>query len=277
MSLVVQTNVASLAAQKNLNKNQMSLQGNFNKLSSGYRINTAADDAAGLAISESMKSQIRSYKVAERNAADGISMAQTAEGALGEISGIFSRMRELAVQGSNGTLGSSDRNYLDTEYQSLKSEVSRIQSSTKFNGKALLGSSGSAITFQIGLDNVSTDQIAVTFGGVGLTAILSTGSKVSGATAGNSLAVLSVIDTALKTVSTNRAKFGAAMNRLDITTSNLQTVGVNLSAANSRIRDVDVAEETAGLSRNQVLSQAGASVLAQANQAPQIALKLLQG
>ena len=275
MSLVIQTNVASLQAQKNLNATQTALQSSFNKLSSGYRINSAADDAAGLAISESMQSQVRSFKVAERNAADGISMAQTAEGALGQISSIFARMRELAVQGSNGSLATADRGYLDTEYQSLKNEVSRIQSSTKFNGQQLLGSSSSSVTLQIGLDNTSTDQIAISFGGVGLTSILSTTSKVSGATAGNSLADLATIDAALKTVNTARAKFGAAMNRLNITTSNLQTVEVNMSAANSRIRDVDVAEETAQMSRNQVLTQAGASVLAQANQAPQLALKLL--
>ena len=276
MPLIVQTNIASLEAQRNLSKAQTMLQSSFAKLSSGYRINGAADDAAGLAISESMQSQIRSYTVAERNANDGISMAQTAEGALGQIQNILARMRELGVQGSNGSLGTADRSYLDTEYQQLKAEISRIQASTKFNGNQLLGSAGSPITFQIGLDNTSSDQISLTFGGLTLTALLSTTSLLSG-TAGNSLSQLSVIDSAMKTISTQRANYGAAMNRLQVTTSNLETIKTNLSAANSRIRDVDVAEETASLSRAQVLSQAGAAVLAQANQMPQTALKLLGG
>ncbi len=277
MSLIIQTNVSSLQAQKNLNTTQSALTASFNKLSSGFRINSAKDDAAGLAISESMKSQIRSYTVAERNANDGVSMAQTAEGALGEITGILGRMRELAMQGSNGSLTSDDRGYLDTEYTALKSEVSRIQQSTKFNGKGLLTSTGSAIQFQVGLNDTASDQISVTFGGLGLTSLLSVANTVAGTGATASLGSLSMIDGALKTVSTQRAKYGAAMNRLESTTSNLQTIRLNLSAANSRIRDVDVADETATLSRNQVLSQAGAAILAQANQLPQMAMGLLRG
>jgi flagellin len=248
----------------------------FNKLSSGFRINSAKDDAAGLAISENMLFQIRSFTVAERNANDGISMAQTAEGSLGEVTGILGRMRELAMQGSNGSLTSDDRGYLDTEYQALKSEVDRIQKSTKFNSKPLLVATGPSITFQVGLSATTTDQITLTFGGLGLTSLLSTSNAVAGTAATDSLAALATIDTALKTVSTQRAKFGAAMNRLESTTSNLQTMRLNVSAANARIRDVDVAEETATLSRNQVLSQAGAAVLAQANQTPQLAIGLLR-
>jgi flagellin len=276
MPLIIQTNVSAIQAQKNLNATQSALSVSFNKLSSGFRINSAKDDAAGLAISESMKSQIRSYTVAERNANDGISMAQTAEGALGEITGILGRMRELAMQGSNGSLTEDDRGYLDTEYAALKAEVQRIQASTKFNGKQMLASTAATITFQVGLNATASDQISIEFGGLDLAALVASTNTVAGATTSASLAALSVIDTALKTVSTERAKYGAAMNRLENTTSNLQTIRLNLSAANSRIRDVDVAEETATLSRSQVLSQAGAAILAQANQAPQLAMGLLR-
>lgn len=276
MSLTIQTNVSSLQAQKNLNRTQTALSDSFNKLSSGFRINSAKDDAAGLAISESMQSQVRSYTVAERNANDGISMAQTAEGALGEISSILGRMRELAMQGANGSLTDDDRGYLNTEYSELKAEIDRIQDSTKFNSKSLLSASSSTIQFQVGLEDVTSDQISVTFGGLGLTALLATTNNVAGTAATSALAALATIDAALKSVSTQRAKFGAAMNRLESTTSNLQTIRLNVSAANSRIRDVDVAEETATMSRNQVLSQAGAAVLAQANQAPQLAMGLLR-
>jgi flagellin len=275
MSLVVQTNVASLEAQKNLSMTQKALTSSFEKLSSGYRINSAADDAAGLAISESMKMQIRSFSVAQRNANDAISMAQTAEGSLGEVSGILGRMRELAMQGANGSLQTSDRGYLDTEFQSLKAEISRIQGSTTFNNQQLLQTGASQIAFQVGINTGSNNQISITFGNLSLSGLLTTTNKVGG-TAGNSTSALTAIDAALKTVSTSRAVYGAAMNRLAITTSNLQTIQTNTAAANSRIRDVDVAEETSAMSREQVLAQAGASVLAQANQAPQLAMSLLR-
>jgi flagellin len=275
MALVINTNVASLEAQKNVLANQKALQSSFNKLSSGFRVNSAADDAAGLAISESMKSQIRSYTVAERNAADGASMAQTAEGALGEVHNVLGRMRELAMQASNGSLGGTDRDYLDAEYQSLKAEVTRIQGSAKFNGQNLVQAATSQITFQVGLEDASSDQITLTFGGVALTALLATANTVAGATAGDALDALSTIDDAIAAVSTSRSKFGAAMNRLDVATSTIQTMRLNISAANSRIRDVDVAEESSKMSRNQVLTQAGASVLAQANQIPQLAFGLI--
>lgn len=274
MALVIQTNVAAMAAQKNLQASQKQLAGSFQKLSSGFRVNTAADDAAGLAVSESMKAQIRSYTVAERNAGDAISMAQTAEGALGEVHDVLGRMRELAVQSSNGSLTNTDRGYLNTEFSSLKSEITRIQGSTKFNGVSLLNATGSAVKFQVGLNNNVSDQIDVTFGGVTLTTVASGGSAdVSGQTA--ALNTLSTIDTAISSVSNSRSKFGAAMNRLDVATSNIQTMRLNISAANSRIRDVDVASETSALSRNQVLSQAGASILAQTNQLPQLAFGLI--
>jgi flagellin len=275
MALTVQTNVSSLEAQKNLVKNQNMLQKSFNRLSSGFRINSAADDAAGLAISESMKSQIRSYTVAERNASDGISMAQTAEGSLGDVHDVLGRMRELGMQASNGSVTSTDRGYMQTEFALLQKEVGRIQGSAKFNNKDLITGATASLTFQVGLNNSSNDQISVQFGGLNLTTLLATTTKIGGTTTSSALASLSTIDTAIGTVSSSRSKFGAAMNRLEVATSNIQTMRLNLSAANSRIRDVDVASETSAMSRNQVLTQAGISVLAQANQLPQQAFGLI--
>jgi flagellin len=275
MALVIQTNVASLQSQKNLATSQSSLQTSFNRLSSGNRINTAKDDAAGLAISESMKTQVRSFTVAERNAGDAISMAQTAEGALGEITNIVGRMRELAVQASNGALQSSDRTFIQTEFQNLQAETKRIMTSTKFNGKKLINSASTSEAFQVGINNTTDDRISISFGGIDLKSAMGTSTSVSGS-AGNARKALDTLDTALATVSTARARFGAAINRLEVTTSNIQTVRLNLSAANSRIRDVDVADETASLSRQQVLTQAGTSVLSQANSSPQAALSLIR-
>lgn len=277
MPLVIPTNVASLDAQKTLTRNTNQLNRSFARLSSGFRINTAADDAAGLAVSESMKAQIRSYTMAERNANHAISMTQTAEAALGEMHDILGRMRELAIQSANGAMTDTDRGYLDTEFGALKDEMSRIQGSSKFNGKLLVSTAGEQITFQVGLNDDPSDQITLTFGGLALTELLAASTTVAGVTASSALASIGRIDTAIGIISTERAKYGAAMNRLDVTVSTIQTMRVNLSAANSRIRDVDVAEETSQLSRNQVLSQAGVSVLAQANQLPQLAMSLLQG
>ena len=276
MALFIQTNVSSMEAQKNLGYNQAQLQLSFNRLSSGFRINSAKDDAAGLAISENLKSQIRSFTVAERNAGDGISMAQTAEGALGEVHNILGRMRELAVQASNGSLTDTDRGFLQTEFSELQAEITRIQGSAKFNGKLLLGASATEISLQVGLDAVSSDQIRVQLGGVALSTISGSGVSLAGTTEAGALSSLSSIDAAITSVSTSRSSFGAAMNRLEVAQSNIQTMRLNLSAANSRIRDVDVASETSQMSRNQVLSQAGLSVLAQANQLPQLALGLVQ-
>jgi flagellin len=271
VGLVIQTNVASLAAQKNLNGNQKALMTSFNRLSSGLRVNTAADDAAGLAISESMKSQIRSYTVAERNAADGISMAQTAEGALGEVHGVLGRLRELAMQSANGSLSDTDRGYLNTEFGQLTSEITRIQDSAKFNGVTLVGSASTTLTFQVGLASAAADQISLSFGSLDMSAV----SNAAVNTSTSALAALSTIDAAITNVSTKRASFGAAMNKMEVATSNIQTMRLNLSAANSRIVDVDVANETSKMSRNQVLTQAGVSILAQANQLPQMAFGLL--
>ena len=222
MALNIQTNVASLEGARSVTRNQKALQNSFTKLSSGYRVNSAADDAAGLAISESMKSQIRSFTVAERNAADGISMAQTAEGALGEVHDVLGRMRELAMQASNGSLGTTDRDYVQTEFSSLQQEITRIQDSTKFNGTALVSNGASttatSITFQVGLNNSTSDQISVSFGGLDLTTVTGSTTLVSGSVAANALDALSVIDQAIGTVSGARSNFGASMNKLEVAT-----------------------------------------------------------
>ncbi len=275
MALVIQTNVSSLEAQRNLAKSQQQLQSSFNKLSSGFRINTAKDDAAGLAISESLKAQVKTLTVNERNAGDAISMAQTAEGALGEISNIVLRMRELATQGANGSLQSADRDFIQTEFSNLQTEVRRIMTSTKFNAKQLITSSTRYEQYQIGVANLTTDRIQISFGGI-LLQSLTAGARVDSGP-GNARSALDTIDTALFRVSQARARFGAMMNRFETTISNLQSVRLNLSTATSRIRDVDVADEAASQSRNQVLTQAGTSVLSQANQTPQAAMSLLRG
>jgi flagellin len=279
MALTVQTNISSLGAQRNLYKNQKALNNSINRLSSGLRVNTAADDAAGLAVSESMKAQIRSYTVAERNAADGVSMAQTAEGALGQVHDVMGRMRELAMQAGNGSLTDTDRGYLNTEYQQLNSEITRIQTSTTYNGVGLIGSGAATSTdFQVGLTAASGTNISVSFNNLDLSAV--TGSAIgtlAGAQAalGTTAGTPGIIDAGIAKVSSSRAGFGAAMNRLDVATANIQTMKLNLSAANSRLVDVDVADETSTLSKNQVLTQAGVSVLAQANGLPQLAFGLI--
>lgn len=277
MALVINTNIASLEAQRNLAHSQGALATTFQKLSSGMRINTAADDASGLAISENMQAQIRSFGSAERNANNAVSMAQVAEGALGQMSSILSRMRELAVQGANGDLTATDRGYMNTEFTSLRDEIDRMVQSTKFNGKDLLSGPTNTIDFQVGINNTAADKIAVDFGNMTIAALGIDNSGVDGADATNSLASITAVDSAIANVSARRADYGAVMNRLQLTVANTQSMRTNLSAANSRIRDVDVAEETASMARNQVLSQAGVSVLSQANQAPQLALKLLGG
>jgi flagellin len=275
MPLVINTNAASLNAQNQLSNTQLQLGKSFQRLSSGYRINSASDDAAGLGISENLKSRIRSYSVAERNTNNAISMANTAEGGLSQISGIVLRMRELSVQSANGDLTSTDRGFLDTEFQLLKEEITRLAETTEFNGKELLAGTSSSLTFQVGINTTSFDTISVAFGGVSLSSLGLSGVGVSGTDATNATAAIDALDAALTTVSTERAKFGAANNRLSIAVANSQTIRTNLSAANSAIRDVDVAEETSHLARSQVLMQAGTSVLAQANQAPQLALSLI--
>lgn len=276
MALYLQTNPASLEAQRNLANTQRALGQNFQRLSSGYRINSAADDAAGLGVSEQLRAAVRSYAVAERNTNGGLSMVQTADSALGQIGSMLQRMRELAVEGANGDLQSTDRGYLDTELASLKLEITRIVDSSSFNGQVLLGGAASTITFQVGAYNVVEDTISVAFNGVDLTTLGLSPVTLSGVTAANAQSAITAVDGAISAISSERSKFGAAMNRFSTTVSNIQSMRTNLAAAESRIRDVDVAEETASLARNRVLAEAGAAVLAQANQAPQLAMTLLR-
>lgn len=282
MAVVIATNVASLGAQRNLEKSQTSLSKSMSRLSSGLRINSAADDAAGLAISESLRGQTKSLQQASRNAGDGVSLLQTAEGALNEVSGVLVRMRELTVQSANGTLTTTQRGSLQSEFGQLRSEIDRISDSTSFNGQALVdGTLSAGVTFQVGLDNSSSSKLTVSIasaksGAIGSAATTARLDDQSISTAAGAGTALSVIDDAINDVSSIRGGLGAAMNRLSITVANLASGVENLSAANSRIRDVDVAEETASLTRSQILTQAGVSVLAQANQAPQVALSLLR-
>jgi flagellin len=275
LALYVQTNVSSLFTQNQLASTQNSMSTTFQRLSSGYRINGASDDAAGLGISESMNSQVRSFTVAERNAMDGISMVQTADAAAGQISSLLTRLRELAVQSSNGALVSNDRANLETEFTAVSAEIDRIAGVTKFNGLSLL-SGGASTDFQVGIFSGANEKINVDFsaktlttGGLGVLGI--------GSTATSALAAISALDSAMQALNTQREKFGAGVNRLQQAVSNIQTARTNLSAALGRIRDVDVAEEAANMTKWQVLTQAGTSVLAQANQAPQSALSLLRG
>ncbi|MEO7109031.1 MAG: flagellin [Polyangiaceae bacterium] len=275
MALYIQSNAASMVAQDHLASTSNSLAQTFARLSSGYRINSAADDAAGLGIAKSMDAQIASYTQAQQNANDGISMAQTADGAADQVSSMLTRMRTLAVESSNGTMGANDRANLDTEFQSITSEIDRISNVTSFNGTNLLAGAATAVKFQVGIGTTASDQVSVNFGGVDATTLGLTGTDVT--SFANSQSAITKIDSAIQSLSTTREGWGSAMNRFQSSVSNLQSITTNTSAALSRIQDVDVASETANLSKEQVLSQAGAAVLAQANQAPQLALKLLQG
>lgn len=277
MGLRVNTNIASLTAQRNLSVATGRLQGNYARLASGLRIAVAADDAAGLAISERMRSQIRSYGVASRNAMDGVSLAQTAEGALNEVSGILNRLRELSMQAANGTLSASDRTTLDTEFTQLKTEIDRISSTTVFNGINLLDGSGSTgIPIQIGIeDSITNDVINVTLGSTSQADLGITATDVL--TISNAQSSLAAIDAAIESVNSARGTLGAQQNRMESALRSIQVQRENLSASESRIRDVDVAEETADLTRNSIMQQAATTILTQANVQPQIALTLLQG
>ena len=273
--ITVLTNTTSLVSQQNLNRNNNALSTSLSKLSSGLRVRSAADDAAGLGISESFKARIRSLTQAKRNANDGISLIQTTEGSLNEVHAMLNRMRELAIQARNGTVNATQKGYLDTEFQQLKSELDRVAATTEFNGISLLdGSQAAGVEFQVGVGTSANDRLTISIAttsaaalGISATAALSTVTKVDTA--------ISILDTAINLVSTRRSSLGAMQNRLSVTISNLDTYSTNLSAANSRIVDVDVARETSELTKRQVLTQAGASMLAQANQSPQIALSLI--
>ncbi|MDD9966784.1 MAG: flagellin [Myxococcales bacterium] len=282
MSIV--SNTPSINAQRNLGKTQSRLTQNMGRLSSGLRINRSGDDAAGLAISEKLRSQTRSLAQAERNGMDGISMLQVAEGAMNEINGVLTRMRELAIQAATDTNSDTERGFLDLEFQDLISEIDRIAHVTEFNGAHLLNQTGGAtLDFQIGIENTSNDRVSVTLdqvttdqlgdvSGVGGPANLratSVGAKTAAQVA------LDSIDDAIEDVVTARADIGTAQNRITTSINNLGSMRENLSAADSRIRDVDVAEETSEMTRNSILMQAGVAVLAQANQSPSMALSLI--
>lgn len=284
MSMSIRTNISSLNAQRNVYQTQGSLDRSLSRLSSGYRITESGDDAAGLGISTNLEAQIRSFSQAARNAQDGISVVQTAEGALNEVSNILVRMRELAMESASDGLSDTERGYIQKETTALIDEISRISDATEFNGKNLLSGIQTIVpsvfdpltlTFQVGIRNASSnDRIEVSIAGINT---ISLGvDSVSLSTAMVAQSALSTIDSAIQHVSEARAELGAVGNRLTNVISQIQTAAENLSAANSRIRDVDVAEESSIMTGNQIRMQAGVSVLAQANQAPEIALKLLE-
>ncbi len=272
MGLRVNTNIASMTAQRNLASVSGRLSGNFARLSSGLRIASASDDAAGLGISERMRAQIRSFAVAGRNAQDGVSLAQTAEGAMQELSNNLSRMRELAVQSANGTLNATDRTTLDNEFQELTAEIDRIATQTTFNGVALLDGTTASLDIQVGVNAGESITVAL----ADTTAATLLPGALDLTSVANANTALGVLDNALDLVSTSRGTLGAAQNRMTSAIASIATAKENLAAAESRIRDVDVAAETADLTRNSILQQASVSVLSQANMQPQLALKLLQ-
>ncbi len=294
MASIINTNLASLNAQRNLNTSQASLSTTMQRLSSGLRVNSAKDDAAGLAIAERMNAQVRGMNVAMRNANDGISMAQTAEGALSKVGDNLQRMRELAVQAANDTNGTSDRDSLNKEYQQLAQEIARVVTSTQFNNRPLLSSAASTV-FQVGANTGADNQITIPAvdmkaaapGGLGVVAgasgapdtldgALGSLAAVGAGTANEAKLSMTAIDGALDLVNNTRAVYGAAQNRFEAVISNLQVAAENTSAARSRIMDADFAAETANLSRTQILQQAGTAMVAQANQIPQSVLKLIQ-
>ncbi len=281
MALVVNTNMASLNAQRNLGKSQGDLNIAMQRLSSGLRVNSAKDDASGLYSSELMTSDIRGLNQAIRNAADGISMAQTAEGALAEIANNIQRIREVAVQAANDT--TENRTGLQKEVDQLTQEISRIIQTTEFNGKFVL-SAGVTLTFQVGADGKATNQVTVSGTDIqniigvsgGYNSDLNATGTIDITTSANAFGVLNNLDTAIAKIAETRATYGAVQNRFEAVISNLQNYSENLSAARSRIMDADFAVETAKLTRAQIMQQAGTSILAQANQVPQGALSLLQ-
>ena len=288
MPQTINTNIASLNAQRSLGMNQSSLATAMQRLSSGLRVNSAKDDAAGLAIAERMSSQVRGMNVAVRNANDGISLAQTAEGALGKVADSLQRMRDLAVQSANDTNSASDKNSLDKEFGELAKEIQRVLGATTFNGKHVLGSEAGNLQFQVGANTTANDTIDITTSDLttdaSITAVAGTDNTGASRSVIDSTAnttaihgVIDAIDTALTTVNAQRATLGASQSRFDSVISILQVSVENQTAARSRIMDADFAAETANLSRSQILQQAGNAMVAQANQLPNQVLKLLQG
>ena len=287
MPQTINTNIASLNAQRSLNMSQNSLATSMQRLSSGMRVNSAKDDAAGLAIAERMNAQVRGMNVAVRNANDGISMAQTSEGSLGKVADALQRMRELAVQSANATNSSSDKDSLDKEFGELSKEIQRVLGATSFNGKHVLGADAGTMQFQVGANTTANDSISITTidlsGDATITSVAGTDNTGAGrgvidntATVDAIHTVVENIDTALNTVNNERATLGASQSRFESVIANLQVSVENQTAARARIMDADFAAETANLSRAQILQQAGNAMVAQANQLPQQVLRLLQ-
>jgi flagellin len=275
MALIVNNNPASIAAQRNLSINTLGLNRSVERLSSGLRITRAADDAAGLGLSESLRAQIRSINQATRNASDGISLTQIADGAAATIGSLLTRLRELASQSASGTVGNTERSYIDQEFVALRSEIDRIAQTTEFNGQAL--TSGSSISFSVAIGFRSgtgnTLDLAlndITTSSLGL-------SSVNVSSSANATSALANVDSAISAIASARAEYGSIQNRFEATIANLQVTSENLTAAESRIRDADIALETSIFTKNQILVQAGIATLAQANTLPQQALALLRG
>jgi len=274
MGIRINTNISSLNTRRHLANSTMSLSKSMEKLSSGLRINRAGDDAAGLAISEGLKSDIRALDQASRNAADGISLVQTGEGALDEVSNILLRMKELGEQSMNGTLSNTDRGYLNSEYSALTDEIDRIAASAEFNGVKLLDGTGAAsLAIQVGIGTTSSDRVSIDLSTNRNSTTLGTTTAIDTST--NASSAMGEIDAAIATVTSARSDFGAIQNRLESSIRNISMTSENLSAANSRIRDVDVAHETSTMTSFQILQQAGVSMLAQANQTTGLAMSLL--
>jgi flagellin len=274
MSLIINNNPASIAAQRNLSINSAALQRSVEHLSSGLRITRAADDAAGLGVSETLRAHIRSINQATRNANDGISLTQVADGAASTIGNLLARLRELSSQSSSGTVGSTERSYLDQEFGALRSEIDRIATVTEFNGQALLSGTTNSFEVFVGFKSGAGNSLTLNLKDLDLTSIGLASVNIS--TSANAQSALSNIDSAISAVATARADYGSIQNRFEAAISNLQVTSENFTAAESRIRDADVAYETSQFTKNQVLVQSGISVLAQANALPQQALALLR-
>jgi flagellin len=278
---VINTNTMSLNAQRNLNSTQNQLSTSIQRLSSGLRVNSAKDDAAGLAIANRMDAQARGMNVAVRNANDGISLAQVAEGALGKVTDMLQRMRELAVQSANSSNTSTDRTSLNAEFRQLSDEIDRTLASTRFNGTSILAGSAGSLQFQIGANNATSDQLTITTtnmqGAGSITSVTGSTAVITGTSGTTAAGMITTIDTALDAVNSERATYGAMQNRFEAVIANLSIAAENQTAARSRIMDADFAMETANLTRAQILQQAGTAMLAQANAVPQNVLSLLRG
>ena len=275
MALVINHNMSSINAQRNLSNTGRSLKSSFEKVSSGLRINKAADDAAGLGVAENLEAASRSAKVAMRNTNDGISVVQTAEGATSEVGNIIKRMRELAVQSSSETLATAERSYVQDEFAQLSAEVDRISQVTEFNGLKLTNGSDTSVSVQVGVNNSSNDRISITMGDLRSTALGVDTTSMSLNSSASARSAITALDTALDSINSIRSDYGAVQNRLGDSLVNMEVYNENLNAAESQIRDVDFASETAEMAKQQIMQQAGMSVLAQSGQTQQGILTLI--